>query len=113
MVDGHGRWSWTMVMDNGLVHTHFDSLHKAFEINKTQIRIIFQVGEDQNLKETKGLYYKKHYCHMLAKKNVMKETSIISGNHRLPKICYVQVLTKERFLVAKEIPGDLSFAKNI
>ena len=48
---------------------------------------------------------------MLAKKNVMKETSMISGNHRLPKIRYVQVLTKEKFLVVKAIPGDHSFAK--
>ena len=50
---------------------------------------------------------------MLAKKNVVKEISMISGSRRLPKICYVLVLTKETFLVVKEILGDLSFAKQI
>ena len=71
--------------------------------------IILQAGEDQRHSEIQGLYYKKHFCHMSATKNVVKETPTILGNRKFRKACYALVLKKERHQVVKEIPADHSF----
>ena len=73
------------------------------------MRIILQAGEDQRHSEIQGLYYKKHFCHMSATENVVKETPTISANHKFRKICYALVLKKEKLQAVKEIPEDHSF----